>query len=173
MSQHVGSTSLLKLPRLTIRERFDDESEENRLFDQYEILGDSPIRDSNAQSPPPPHPPPPPPVQPNDDETVTVEIASTAMDVKEVWDVTRTTSTTAQEIAQSFRQRRNHAHGLAGVGVSDGFHPPCPDVPTAACGWQPANTTSARSAIFPIPTTSDPIVLLTIYLAQSSHYYYG
>ncbi|MED6213977.1 hypothetical protein PIB30_098672 [Stylosanthes scabra] len=42
-------------------ERFDDECEEERLFDQYETLGDSPIRYSD--DPPPPHlsPSPPPP----------------------------------------------------------------------------------------------------------------
>ncbi|MED6213782.1 hypothetical protein PIB30_096703, partial [Stylosanthes scabra] len=46
--------------RTAHRERYENESKEERLFDQFKTLGDSPVQSSQAQPPPPPQPTPPP-----------------------------------------------------------------------------------------------------------------
>ncbi|MED6148889.1 hypothetical protein PIB30_057334, partial [Stylosanthes scabra] len=87
-------------------ERYEDELELERLFDQFELLGDSPIRHSPA------HPlaslqPTNHQMQPADvhepGETTCEQLTSAGVD--DIWDVTRSCASTAHDIVQGFKQR--------------------------------------------------------------------
>ncbi|MED6151790.1 hypothetical protein PIB30_085821, partial [Stylosanthes scabra] len=135
---HMGSCwcigSVPSQRRTVHRERYEDESEEQRLFDQFESLGDSPVRHSPADPPLPPQPTDQqtqPDIVHESDEATWKQLTSARLD--DVWDVTRTSASAVHDIAQGFKQRADHACGSDGVGSSDPsarFHqmPPHPSM---------------------------------------------
>ncbi|MED6150266.1 hypothetical protein PIB30_070786 [Stylosanthes scabra] len=99
----------------THRKRYEGESEEEMLFDQFKTLGDFPVQSSPDPPPPPPQPTAP-PFETTDQQTqpaVVEEAAKTTWEqltsarMEDVWDDTRTSASTAQDIAQGFRQHRD------------------------------------------------------------------
>ncbi|MED6127050.1 hypothetical protein PIB30_084390 [Stylosanthes scabra] len=116
------------------RERYEDDSEEEMFFDQFESLGNSPVRHSPA------HPPTPPQLADEQTQADVVHQATeatweqpTSAQLNDIWDVTKTSASTAHDIAQGFRQRVDHARESSGVDSSDpsvGYHqmPPHPSM---------------------------------------------
>ncbi|MED6200326.1 hypothetical protein PIB30_083984 [Stylosanthes scabra] len=116
------------------RERYEDESEEEKLLDQFESLGDFAIRHSST--------PPPPPPQPTDQQTHPDVVHDppkasweqlTSARLDDVWDVMRTSASAAHDITQGFRQRTELVRGSSGVNSFDlsvGYHqmPPHPSM---------------------------------------------
>ncbi|MED6172611.1 hypothetical protein PIB30_051647 [Stylosanthes scabra] len=138
------------------RERYDDESEEERLVDQFESFSDSPVRHL------PSHPPPPP--WPADQQTqpeVVHELAEatweelTSVRLDEVWDVTRTSASATHNIAQGFRQRADHARGSGGV---DATHPS-----------MQFHTPARHPHLQHFPSTSSTLTTRMISLARATH----
>ncbi|MED6193345.1 hypothetical protein PIB30_018496 [Stylosanthes scabra] len=98
------------------REKYEDESEEERLFDQFDtLLGESHVRSSLVLPPPQPTKPPsvlafpemlPAVIKSPDVVELTWE-GLTSVELEDVWDFNRTVGAATHDITYGFRQRKD------------------------------------------------------------------